>query len=92
MGRSWSGTAVATTTKLPVKTPALPNPAMARPTIRVMEFGATPHNSDPNSKKNIANRYDFLTEKSINTRPKTGWNAQAVSKYADPYQPISGVD
>lgn len=45
---------------------------MARPMIREMELGATPHSSDPSSKKNIASRYDFLMENSMNTRPNTG--------------------
>ncbi len=60
--------------------------------ISVIEFFATPHMSEPSSKKKRANRYDFLTEKIIKIRPKTGWNAEAVSKYAEPYQPISGVE
>lgn len=29
---------------------------------------------------------------SVKTRPKTGWNAQAVSKYDEPYQPMSAVE
>jgi hypothetical protein len=33
-----------------------------------------------------------LTEKSVKTRPNIGWKAQAVSRYAEPYHPISGVD
>jgi hypothetical protein len=72
MGRSRSGTAVATIMKLPVKRPALPRPAMALPMIRVMEFGATPQSREPISNKNMASRYDFLIENSMKMRPKTG--------------------
>jgi hypothetical protein len=28
----------------------------------------------------------------MNTLPKTGWKAQAVSRYDDPYQPMSDVE
>jgi len=80
MGLQCKGTAVATTTKLPVKIPAQPRPAIALPTIRVIEVGATPHSSDPSSKRNMASKYDFLTEKSVKTRPKTGWKAHAVRR------------
>jgi hypothetical protein len=92
MGRDWRGTAVPTTTKLPVKIPALPKPAIARPMIRVMEFLDTPQRSEPISNNSKAVRYAFLTEKSVKTRPNIGWKAQAVSRYAEPYHPISGVD
>lgn len=92
MGRDWRGTAAPTTTKLPVRIPALPRPAMARPTIKVIEFGATPQSSEPISNRNRAVRYAFLTEKSMKTRPNSGWKAHAVSRYADPYHPMSGVE
>ena len=34
----------------PEKIPADPRPAMARPTIKATEFGATPQSSEPSSK------------------------------------------
>jgi len=92
MGRDWRGTAAPTTTKLPVRIPALPRPAIARPMIKVIEFGATPQSSEPISNKKRAIRYAFLTEKSMKMRPNSGWKAHAVSRYAEPYHPISGVD
>ena len=91
-GLGLSGTALATITKLPVRTPALPNPATARPMMRVRELCATPHMSDPIMKRNMDSKNDHLTEKSKKTRPNTGWNAHAVRRYAEPYQPMSGVD
>lgn len=91
-GRRWSGTAAAAMTKLLVTTPALPKPATARPTIKVIEVRATPHNRDPTSNKNNEARNTFLTEKSLKMRPNMGWKAHAVSMYAEPYHPMSGVD
>ena len=40
----------------PVMIPAAPRPAMARPTIRASEFGATPHMREPISKTRMARR------------------------------------
>ena len=40
----------------PVMIPAPPRPAMARPTIRATEFGATPHMRDPTSNIKIVQR------------------------------------
>jgi hypothetical protein len=37
-------------------------------------------------------RYDHLIEKSVKTRPNRGWKAHAVSRYAEPYHPRSGVE
>lgn len=91
-GLSLSGTALATMTKLPERTPALPSPATARPMMSVMELFAIPQRSEPNRKTIMATRNAVLTEKSQNTRPNTGWNAHAVSRYVAPYQPMSGVD
>jgi hypothetical protein len=38
----------------PLKMPAAPTPAMARPTIKVVELGATPQIKEPTSKMNRA--------------------------------------
>lgn len=59
-------------TKLPVRIPALPNPATARPMMSVMEFGATPDINDPSRNMNMANMYDHLMWNNVNTRPNTG--------------------
>lgn len=72
MGRNWRGTAAATTTKLPLVIPALPKPAIARPTIKVNEFLATPQSSDPTSKKSRAARYVCLTGNIMKVLPKSG--------------------
>lgn len=53
IGLTFKGTAVATITKLPVRIPALPKPAIARPIIRAGEDGANPLMVDPISKTNI---------------------------------------
>lgn len=60
--------------------------------IKTIEFGAAPQSSEPISNRDMAVKYASLTEKSVNTRPNIGWKAHAVSRYAEPYQPMSGVD
>jgi hypothetical protein len=40
----------------PLNTPAEPSPAIARPTIKAFEVGATPQISDPSSKSAMAER------------------------------------
>ena len=72
MGRSVSGTAVATTTKLPVRIPALPKPAIARPIMRLIESGASAQSKDPPSNITKAKRYDHLMENNVKTRPNNG--------------------
>lgn len=42
--------------KLPAKIPADPTPAMARPMIKAVEFGAAPQIADPSSKMMMATR------------------------------------
>lgn len=46
----------------PEKTPAPPRPAIARPTIKAMEFGATPQIRDPSSKTKTLTRNTLVTE------------------------------
>jgi hypothetical protein len=45
-----SGTEQAMIMKLPAKMPAEPTPAIARPMINAVEFGAAPQMSEPTSK------------------------------------------
>lgn len=59
--------------------------------MRVIELGATPDIKDPSRNMNMASMYDHLIWNSVKTRPNTGWNAQAVNRYDEPYHPISGV-
>ena len=51
--------------KAPEKIPADPNPAIALPTIKAVELGATPQIKEPNSKMPIATRYTYLIEKKV---------------------------
>lgn len=55
--------------KLPAKIPAEPMPAMARPTIKAVEFGAVAHIREPTSKTNIEHRYAHLRLKKVKKRP-----------------------
>ena len=71
-GRFCKGTAIATTTKLPVNIPAPPSPATALPAIRAGEVGASAHTRDPNSKRAMAERYVIFTEKKEYIFPKMG--------------------
>lgn len=80
MGRVRRGTAVDTTMKLPVVIPALPKPAIARPTISMIELVATAQSSEPASNKNKDTRYEFLIEYSMKMRPNMGWKAHAVRR------------
>jgi hypothetical protein len=48
-----------------LKTPAEPSPAIARPTIKAFDVGATPHSSEPNSKSAIAERKTTLMLKCV---------------------------
>lgn len=64
-GRKCNGIVVETTTKLPVRMPAHPSPAMARPMIKVMDVFDIPQSNDPSSKRNTATRYETLTEKIV---------------------------
>lgn len=61
IGLLWRGTVCAIVTRAPVKIPALPNPAMARPIIKTVEDGATPQIKDPTSNTNNADRKTHLT-------------------------------
>ena len=41
----------------PENMPADPRPAIARPMMNAVEFGAAPHNAEPTSKMPIATRF-----------------------------------
>jgi len=56
-------TRLLTMTSAPEKTPAAPNPAMARPTMSIAELFATAQISDPSSKTKRKARYAHLREK-----------------------------
>jgi hypothetical protein len=43
-------------------TPAEPNPAMARPTMKAVEVGAAPQIADPSSKNKIPDRKTHFGE------------------------------
>ncbi len=69
--------------------PAPPAPAIARPTIRAVLFGATPQMRLPSSKMKTANRKDHLRLKYLYALPHVDWNAAMVKKKAEPYHPTS---
>lgn len=60
-GRDSIGATCATAVVAPVNKPADPAPAIARPTIKAVDVGATPHISDPISKIDNAARKTILT-------------------------------
>ena len=66
------------TTIDPEKTPAHPQPAIARPTINIRLFIARPHTRLPSSKMDKADRKAQRTLKWAKTRPKVSWNAHEV--------------
>ena len=78
--------------KLPAKIPAEPIPAMARPTIRAVEFGEVAQMRDPSSKIIIEVKYDHLRLKKVNNLPQSSWNEHEVRKYAEPYQPTCSIE
>lgn len=65
VGRLAKGTDVAMMRYAPEKMPAEPRPAMARPMISAVLFGATPHMRDPSSKIATAARNTHLMEKNV---------------------------
>ena len=71
--------------KFPENTPAHPRPAIALPTIKAVEDGATPQIKLPTSNIPSESKKDLRTSKCANTRPKIGWKAQEVRRYAEPY-------
>jgi hypothetical protein len=65
IGRLAKGIECATMIKAPEKIPAEPRPAMARPIIRAIEFGAVAHSKLPSSKIAMATRKTVLMEKKV---------------------------
>jgi hypothetical protein len=60
IGRLTSGTVLDIMITPPLKTPAEPSPAIALPTIKAFDVGATPQISDPSSKSAMAERKTTL--------------------------------
>ena len=65
MGRFSIGATCAIAVMPPVKRPADPRPAIARPTTRAVDVGATAHTSEPTSKINNAIKKTILTGKKV---------------------------
>ena len=76
----------------PDEIPPAPIPAMALAMIKVMELGAAPHRADPASNSIIDDINTALMSKERYSLPNISWNAQFVSEYAVPYQPISPAE
>ena len=65
---------------------------MARPSMKAIEFGAAPQRAEPTSNKRIDVMNVTLILNTVYSLPNTSWNAQLVSKYAVPYQPMSSAE
>jgi hypothetical protein len=63
----------------PTATPEPPTPAIARPTIRVVGFLATPQTRLPISKMSKASRYQSFKGKYLYNLPQVDWNPVVVS-------------
>jgi hypothetical protein len=63
MGRCLTGTDKLRITRAPEKIPEQPIPAIARPTIKVLELGATAQIKDPTSKSPIVPMKHHFIEK-----------------------------
>ena len=61
-GRWRNGTDTVMMRIAPLKIPAEPMPAIARPMMSAVELGATPQMREPTSKMNSAERYTHLIE------------------------------
>ena len=57
--------------------------------MRIIDDGAMPHINEPTRNRPRETRYDHFMLKSMNMRPYRGWNADAVSRYDEPYHPMS---
>ena len=77
---------------MPAWTPPAPSPAILRPKIKAIEFGAAPQIAEPISNSKTAARKVFLTFKKVYILPKTNKKAQLVSRYDVPYQPMSSTE
>jgi len=67
--------------KTPTATPEPPTPAIARPTIRVVGFLATPQTRLPTSKTTSATKYQSFKGKYRYSFPQVDWNPVTVSHY-----------
>lgn len=62
IGRFCSGTLCMIITIAPEETPADPSPAMARPRMKAVEFGAAPQITEPSSKRPMTARKTYFGE------------------------------
>ena len=69
IGRLRGGAEYAMRVYAPVPMPAAPTPAMARPTMRVSELGATPQMRLPTSKMKMASRKVIFSGKYLKALP-----------------------
>jgi hypothetical protein len=65
---------------MPDVMPPEPTPAIARPRMNAIEFGAAPQMAEPASKRTIDPRKTALMEKTWYSFPNTSWKAHMVSK------------
>ena len=64
----------------PEKSPAEPKPAMARPTMKAVEFRARAQIREPTSKIRRLRRKTHLILEMLYRRPKKSWKAESVSR------------
>src|ERR1700753_1024177 len=69
--------------------PAPPTPAMARPTMSVVELCATAQIKLPSSKMAMDMMKVVLRWKYLKALPQVDWKDATVRKNAEPYQPTS---
>lgn len=79
-GFDFSGDTVRTITKPPLATPDAPIPAMARPAIKVLLFGAKPHTRLPMRKMEKNDTYIHRRGNIELSFPANGVNAHVVSE------------
>ena len=88
-GRFFGSALKATMLVPPTDMPAPPTPAMARPTIRAVLFGAMPQIRLPTSKINTEMMKVILRSKYLKALPQAASRPPKVMKYAAAYQETS---
>lgn len=70
--------------RAPLKIPVPPNPAIARPMMSAIIFGAAPQRRDPSSKMNTANKVTCLAGKIESHWAKARLKARSVTLQEKP--------
>jgi len=78
--------------KDPAQIPESPDPAIARPTMRVFEVCAVALTMEPVSNITIDHKKQYKGEKIVYALPHGSWVMAQAIKYAEPYQPMSSKE